>query len=157
MPVARKVVVDCAAWGARAKYDEADERDAVAEKARKDGDLLAASHHAAQAVNLRVAGRNSLLAAGLPDEYPEPETWHDLTEDELAQRVLDGAEGVRQQAAQMRAQRNALLQQSDWTQMPGAPLTTTEQAEWARYRQFLRDLPEKTDQSFPSPPTKREA
>ena len=56
----------------------------------------------------------------------------------------------------MRAQRNALLQQSDWTQMPGAPLTTAEQAEWARYRQFLRDLPEKTDQSFPSPPTKME-
>jgi len=39
--------------------------------------------------------------------------------------------------AQARAQRNALLQQSDWTQVSDAPV---DQAAWATYRQGLRDI-----------------
>ena len=38
-------------------------------------------------------------------------------------------------------QRNNKLYLSDWTQMADAPLTTEQKAEWATYRQALRDLP----------------
>lgn len=38
----------------------------------------------------------------------------------------------------VRAQRNALLTASDWTQVADAPV---DQAAWATYRQALRDIP----------------
>lgn len=44
----------------------------------------------------------------------------------------------------VRRQRDALLTQSDWTQLPDVPLATKET--WAIYRQALRDI---TDQSDP--------
>jgi len=48
-------------------------------------------------------------------------------------------------ADQIRAQRNALLAASDWTQLPDAPV---DQTAWAVYRQALRDI---TDQEgFPA-------
>jgi hypothetical protein len=37
--------------------------------------------------------------------------------------------------------RTHLLQQSDWTQVVDAPLTSAQKAEWATYRQQLRDMP----------------
>lgn len=37
--------------------------------------------------------------------------------------------------------RNKLLAQSDWTQMPDNALSAEKRAEWAAYRQALRDLP----------------
>ena len=40
----------------------------------------------------------------------------------------------------LRAQRNKLLQQSDWTQTVDCPLTDAKRAQWATYRQSLRDL-----------------
>ena len=40
----------------------------------------------------------------------------------------------------IRQQRNDLLYKSDWTQIPGGPLTTEKKAAWATYRQQLRDL-----------------
>lgn len=40
-------------------------------------------------------------------------------------------------ATQARAQRNAILASSDWTQVPDAPV---DQAAWATYRQALRDI-----------------
>lgn len=45
----------------------------------------------------------------------------------------------------VRAQRETLLKQSDWTQLPDVPLSTKEA--WSAYRQALRDI---TDQpGFP--------
>ena len=41
----------------------------------------------------------------------------------------------------LRRQRNALLAESDWTQVNDSPLSDTKKAEWATYRQELRDLP----------------
>jgi hypothetical protein len=41
----------------------------------------------------------------------------------------------------IRAQRDALLAASDWTQLADAPVN---QAAWAAYRQALRDAPEQT-------------
>jgi hypothetical protein len=43
----------------------------------------------------------------------------------------------------IRSQRNALLQQSDWTQLPDVPLATKEA--WAAYRQLLRDITSQPD------------
>lgn len=40
--------------------------------------------------------------------------------------------------------RNDLLYQSDWTQIPNNPLTAEKQAEWATYRQELRDIPQQS-------------
>ena len=41
----------------------------------------------------------------------------------------------------MRDTRNMLLAQSDWTQMTDSPLSNSKKAEWATYRQQLRDFP----------------
>ncbi len=40
-----------------------------------------------------------------------------------------------------RLKRSALLNQSDWTQMPDAELTAEEKTRWIAYRKALRDLP----------------
>jgi hypothetical protein len=37
--------------------------------------------------------------------------------------------------------RDQKLLATDWTQLPDSPLTTGKKAEWATYRQELRDLP----------------
>ena len=42
-------------------------------------------------------------------------------------------------SAQVRAKRNKLLAESDWTQVADAPV---DQAAWATYRQALRDITE---------------
>ena len=44
---------------------------------------------------------------------------------------------------EFRAKRDRLLEASDWTQMPDSPLSDSKKAEWATYRQALRDLPGK--------------
>ena len=56
--------------------------------------------------------------------------------------------------------RNSLLLESDWTQSSDTPLTDTKKAEWATYRQTLRDLPANNtsatsidDVTFPTPPS----
>lgn len=62
---------------------------------------------------------------------------------EVTQRPLTEAEiaalqpTTEQLASEARAQRNALLSASDWTQVADAPV---DQAAWAAYRQALRDI-----------------
>ena len=41
-----------------------------------------------------------------------------------------------------RMDRNNLLSESDWTQMPDSPLTDTQKTSWATYRTALRNLPD---------------
>lgn len=51
---------------------------------------------------------------------------------------------AREKAARMarfRERRNEKLAECDWTQLADAPLTVTQRAEWAAYRQALRDVP----------------
>ena len=58
-------------------------------------------------------------------------------------KIIDG-EAVAQTVSiwsTVRGQRNTLLSESDWTQMPDSPLSDSKKAEWATYRQTLRDLP----------------
>lgn len=56
----------------------------------------------------------------------------------------------------VREQRKGLLAASDWTQVADSPLTTEKKAEWATYRQALRDVTDQPDPNaiaWPSPPT----
>jgi hypothetical protein len=55
----------------------------------------------------------------------------------------------------LRADRNKLLAECDWTQAADTPLTEQKKTEWATYRQALRDLPANTtDPRNPTWPTK---
>ena len=55
----------------------------------------------------------------------------------------------------LRETRDLLLNQSDWTRMDDNQLSSDKKAEWATYRQTLRDLPANTaDPSNPTWPTK---
>lgn len=58
---------------------------------------------------------------------------------EVTQRDLSDAEiaALQPTATQVRAQRNSLLDASDWTQVIDAPV---DQATWAVYRQALREI-----------------
>lgn len=53
----------------------------------------------------------------------------------------------------IRAMRDVKLAACDWTQMPDVPLTVENKAEWAVYRQALRDFPETCDIDNPVWPT----
>lgn len=59
-----------------------------------------------------------------------------------------------QLAEEVRAERDRLLIQSDWTQLPDAPV---EQVAWAAYRQALRDITAQSgfpiDVLWPAPPS----
>ena len=48
----------------------------------------------------------------------------------------------------LRWQRENLLKESDWTQMPDSPLSESKKTEWATYRQVLRDLPKNSNPKF---------
>jgi hypothetical protein len=47
--------------------------------------------------------------------------------------------------AEVRAQRDKLLQETDYTQLLDAPVTLEKQAEYATYRQQLRDITDQAD------------
>jgi hypothetical protein len=75
------------------------------------------------------------------------QTWvvTDLSEAELA-------EATEAQWAQVREDRNRLLDDCDWTQLSDAPVDA---AVWATYRQALRDITLQTDPydlTWPTPP-----
>lgn len=75
---------------------------------------------------------------------------------EITERDMTPAEIAEWQAADwqaLRAKRNQLLAESDWTVMSDTPTST---AAWKTYRQALRDLPANTTDPFnpvwPTPP-----
>ena len=57
----------------------------------------------------------------------------------------------------LRRERKSLLSESDWTQGNDSPLSEEKKAEWAMYRQALRDLPanttDPTNVTWPVPPS----
>ena len=59
--------------------------------------------------------------------------------------------------AEFKFERNGLLNASDWTQLSDNQLADTKKAEWATYRQALRDLPASTTDydnvSWPTQPS----
>lgn len=80
----------------------------------------------------------------------------DVTYDPLTQRKVEGqfvlvdtqwtlfmvAENLPQADAEasVRGQRDLLLSECDWTQLPDSPLSADSKAAWATYRQALRDI-----------------
>lgn len=153
MAIPKKLVVNCAAWGARAYFQDAAVWSEKADDARVAGDAAFAAHCEAQAEACRTAGRNGLLAAGLPDD-PDiiPEAYVELTPDEVEQRKVDEIQAVQAAWRDLRVQRNARLAACDWTELPSAKA----KADWAAYRQALRDLPAGVSDPFnvewPEPP-----
>ena len=71
-------------------------------------------------------------------------------QDVRRKKVIDGEvvdvppeEDIEQQLRELwYLKRDPLLAATDWTQLVDAPLTEAKKAEWARYRQALRDMPE---------------
>ena len=61
----------------------------------------------------------------MSDEVPP------LTDEQIKERIRD----------RIRVDRNKLLAQSDWSQLPDNALTAEQKNEWVQYRQQLRDLP----------------
>lgn len=59
----------------------------------------------------------------------------------------------------VRAERNELLVNSDWTQNADAPLSDEDRSRWAVYRQSLRDVPQSSDSPddvvWPAKPSSR--
>ena len=81
----------------------------------------------------------------------------ELTAEEI-QELEDRAAAVDLDFTFTRAHRDALLRESDWTQIADAALGDHTAEEWATYRQELRDLPSKyskvSEVVFPvDPPT----
>ena len=58
--------------------------------------------------------------------------------------------------AEIRTKRNNLLAACDWTQAIDSPLSESKKAEWAEYRQLLRDIPEAISEGSVDWPTKPE-
>jgi hypothetical protein len=79
--------------------------------------------------------------AGIPDGYTAQEP-PDLLPGMAAWDDAAGAwvDDVEAMATAIRAERDARLTACDWTQLPDSPLAPAEQAEYAAYRQSLRDL-----------------
>lgn len=97
-------------------------------KIRRDGYVVESETGAvfsADAENgVAIAYRRWLSEGNTPDVEPEPviDLWADV-----------------------RAERNRLLKESDWTVLPDSPLLPDEVDAWKIYRQELRDLPQVFD------------
>jgi hypothetical protein len=63
-----------------------------------------------------------------------------LEDEKIAQEAA--SEAAKDYWSGLRMMRDQLLSNSDWTQIPDAPLTETQKTTWQTYRQQLRDLPE---------------
>jgi len=87
-------------------------------------------------VDSRVDINRHYVKDGATVEMPERPSQHHVFDYEAEAWVLDDR-AVRDD---VRVRRAALLQASDWTQLPDVPLET--RAAWADYRQALRDITE---------------
>jgi len=67
------------------------------------------------------------------DEVVEYQQVRNKTQQEINQDTEDKWNSIRNQ-------RNTLLYDCDWTQLPDSPLTNEKKQEWATYRQALRDI-----------------
>ena len=83
-----------------------------------------------------------------PDSFTTTKWWSDgwqnLPEKPQGSYKLESGAWVFNQVeflAILRADRNNKLRTSDWTQFSDSPLTAAKKAEWATYREALRDVP----------------
>lgn len=88
-------------------------------------------------------GKN--MAYVLESDLNKPVTSHITQELDLSTTpfsvVNTNNRGVETASQYAKKLRNSLLTQSDWTQGADSPLSDSKKAEWATYRQALRDLP----------------
>lgn len=77
---------------------------------------------------------------GVPVEMPGKPDYYYVFDYYTKQWVIDENLAINN----ILSQRNQLLFESDWTQIPNNPLTAEQQAAWATYRQELRDIPEQS-------------
>jgi hypothetical protein len=79
------------------------------------------------------------------------QTWAVVSMTDAEKQATDEAK-----AKAVRAERNWRLTASDWTQLDDTPLSNTDKAQWAAYRQALRDVTEQVgfpwDVIWPEPP-----
>ena len=80
----------------------------------------------------------------MPRQKVVDNVYYDLTAEEDAE--LDAmSDAADLDLSRVRADRNSMLNASDWTQIGDASLGDHTAEEWATYRQALRDLPSTTD------------
>ncbi len=83
------------------------------------------------------------------------QTVDELVAHGIAMQTIDAAIS-KQKWLKIRADRDQLLANCDYTQMPDTPLTAAQKQDWADYRQALRDLPAANDDPalvvWPTPP-----
>lgn len=81
-----------------------------------------------------------LLAVEVGPEVTPATHYIDVENDDTpAERV---PEASAEAGDALRVRRDDLLFACDWTQLPDAPLTDAQKAEWRVYRQALRDVPQ---------------
>ena len=113
-----------------------------------------------------MSGQEQDIQNDVPEDCSYLEIQSDTTTESLKyKRVVDGvlqdipfeekeAEVLAVEWKRFRKSRKTLLNQSDWTQVPDAPVDS---AAWAVYRQQLRDLPANTTDprtvEWPVPPS----
>ncbi len=80
----------------------------------------------------------------------------EMTDEEVAE-IEKNREEADKNIDSIRPERNGLLMASDWTQISDSVLTDEKKAEWATYRQKLRDLPaafsKVSEVVWPTPPS----
>jgi hypothetical protein len=81
----------------------------------------------------------------------------DLTTASVVNGAVVGGSHTDNSEQIFKGMRDALLASSDWTQAADSPLSDAKKAEWATYRQQLRDLPANTSDpanpTWPTPPS----
>lgn len=88
--------------------------------------------------------RDRLAETDFEDGDSEAALLQLLSQLEAAQRVHEDALSAQQELdelAQMRADRDKYLADTDYTMLADAPYSTAQKAEYREYRQYLRDLP----------------
>ncbi len=102
-----------------------------------DDGIIEMSTTSQEAFDLNLNGRSYIV---VDDDLDI--SHHKIVDGEL---VLDAALKESREADAERSKRNALLADTDWTQIPDC---TADKAAWGAYRQALRDVP--TQSGFPS-------
>ena len=81
------------------------------------------------------------------EEYSEVAEWcnesgYHIEDDGINYKVVKNVISEETLKNIVRSVRDSYLQETDFTQLPDAPFTTEEKAQYAQYRQYLRDYTE---------------
>jgi hypothetical protein len=97
-------------------------------------------------------GTDYYIENNQPQVIPTKPSKYSIFDYTTKQWVLDENQAI----SDVLQKRNTLLYASDWTQIPNNPLSVALQAEWATYRQELRDISKQSGYPYnviwPTPP-----